>query len=151
MAKERAAAKQMAPAGGDLLLSERLLAVLTREMDALEESSKEFKHSSGGDPVVGGGVSAGAKGRIEAVGQMTRTLEKLLELTRLEAMAARGDEDEDGEAARLRDELLKRLRALDARRRVGPTLFGVDGRYAGHVVAGDAGSPPLAGGPAENC
>lgn len=118
-------------------LSERLLAVLRREMDALEAGDKELRPRSGrgggtAEAAEAGGPASlgGAKGRIEAVGQMTRTLEKLLELKRLEALEARGDGDEDDEAARLREEMLKRLKALDARRRAGPTLFTADGRFA---------------------
>ena len=60
----------------------------------------------------------GAKGRIEAIGQMTRTLEKLLELKQLETLALRGGgEAPDADAERLAAELMKRLRVLDRRRR----------------------------------
>lgn len=99
------------------LLSERLLTVLRREMDALEADDEA-------PPGAG-------KGRIDAVAQMTRTLEKLLELKRLEALEARGGDDPDGETVRLRGELLQRLKALDARRRDGPSLFDGAGRFAG--------------------
>ena len=110
-------------------LSERLLAVLTGEMAALEAEC------AGGD-----GPPGGAKGRIEAVGQMTRTLEKLLELKRLEVLEARGGEDGDGETARLRAEMLRRLQSLDARRRGGPMLFDGEGRFAGEDLGQSAGA-----------
>ena len=106
------------------LLSERLLSVLRREMAALEAEDEA--------------PPGGAKGRIEAVGQMTRTLEKLLELKRLEALAEHGGDDPDGETVRLRAEMLRRLKALDARRRDGPVLFDGGGRFAGEGV-GDPG------------
>ena len=104
----------------EALLSERLLAVLRQEMAALEADLAESE-----------GPPGAVKGRIEAVGQMTRTLEKLLELRRLESLAERGGDDPDGETARLRAEMLRRLQALDRRRRDGPALFDGDGRFAG--------------------
>ena len=113
----------------EALLSERLLAVLRQEMAALEADLDESE-----------GPPGGMKSRIEAVGQMTRTLEKLLELKRLEALEARGGEDGDGETARLRAEMLRRLQALDARRRGGPALFDGEGRFAGE----DCGQPAAA-------
>jgi hypothetical protein len=105
------------------LLSERLLTVLRREMDALDADEEA--------------PPGGGKGRIDAVGQMTRTLEKLLELKRLEALEARGGDDPDGETVRLRGELLQRLKALDARRRDGAVLFDEDGRLPGAAVSED--------------
>lgn len=138
-----AAGKRRAGGGrrGAALLSGRLLRVLTREMDALERASDAARPKPAED---GGGEgaadAAGSKARIEAVGQMTRTLEKLLDLRRLEALAVSGDSD-DAEAARLREELLRRLRALDARRRAGATLFGDAGfSGSGEAEAGPAGA-----------
>ncbi|WP_157944516.1 hypothetical protein [Mangrovicella endophytica] len=86
---------------------------------------------------------SGAKERIEAIGQLTRTLEKLLELRRLEALAQAGaNEASDAETVALRQEMLKRLKALDARRRAGPSLFDPDGtEFAGGRPDRDA---PLA-------
>ena len=114
-----AAAEEMAP------LSARLLLLLTRELSALERVCEDYVP----DGASGREDAAGAKARVEAVALVTRTLEKLLELKRLEALSARGDMDEDAEAARLAEEMLRRLRALDARRRGGAGLFAADGRY----------------------
>jgi hypothetical protein len=108
-------------------LSARLLVLLTRELAALERVCEE----NSPEDVPGDKREAGAKGRVEAVALVTRTLEKLLELKRLEALSARGDTDEDAEAARLAAEMLRRLRALDARRRGGAVLFEADGRFRG--------------------
>ncbi|BDA83681.1 hypothetical protein Sa4125_12230 [Aureimonas sp. SA4125] len=114
-------------------LSARLLVLLTRELSALERVCEENSPDDAGEDR----RDAGAKGRVEAVALVTRTLEKLLELKRLEALSARGDTDEDAEAARLATEMLRRLRALDARRRGGAVLFAADGRYRG-MDEGDA-------------
>lgn len=66
---------------------------------------------------------------------MTRTLEKLLELRRLEMLAAQGGAEDEAETARLREELLNRLRSLDARRRAGPALFdAATGAFAGDAA-----------------
>ena len=82
----------------------------------------------------GGGRS---KDRAEALGQLTRTLEKLLELKRLETLAGQGGTEDRAETERLRAEFLTALRNLDARRRAGPTLFDPQtGAYAGHMPAG---------------
>jgi hypothetical protein len=122
---------------GEAPLSARLLVLLTRELAALERACEEDSP----DGVAGDKREAGAKGRVEAVALVTRTLEKLLELKRLEALSARGDTDEDAEAARLAAEMLRRLRALDARRRGGAVLFEPDGRFHG---AGAFDAPPAA-------
>ena len=74
---------------------------------------------------------ASAKERVESIGQAARTLEKLLELKRLERLAVEGGDADAAETARLREEFLSRLRSLDARRREGATLFDADGAYAG--------------------
>lgn len=126
--------------GREELLSGRLLRILVREIDRLEEAVKEYKPKAE-VPERGAsceGIGAGAKGRIEAIGQVTRTLEKLLELHRLEALAMRG-EDEDGEAVRLAAEMMRRLRSLDARRE-RPTLFDADGAFREAAADGAAGS-----------
>ena len=132
---------------GRLSLSERLLVVLTGEIEALEKVVKDYKPNpaEAGKRAAGEEVNAaGAKGRIEVIGQATRTLEKLLELKRLEALAMRGGGDEDGEAVRLAAELMKRLRALDARRE-RPTLFGADGTLGGEAIGeGAAGAGGVA-------
>ena len=76
-----------------------------------------------------------AKERIDALGQLTRTLEKLLDLKRLEKLASEGGQADEAETRRLRAELLARLKSLDMRRREGATLFvGVD---ADAVFSGD--------------
>ncbi|MCB8836107.1 hypothetical protein [Aurantimonas sp. VKM B-3413] len=81
-----------------------------------------------------------SKERAEALGQLTRTLEKLLELKRLEMLAGQGGAEDRAETERLRAEFLLGLRNLDARRRAGPTLFDPQtGAYAGHLPA--AGEP----------
>ncbi len=60
------------------------------------------------------------KERADALGLLTRTLEKLLELRVQEASAGRDDE---AETLRLREDFMRQLRALDARRVGGPRLF----------------------------
>ena len=111
--------------------SDRLMAVLRREIDDLHDGLKENDPETGHAPADGLGAAGesgrrrrpGAKERIDALGQLTRTLEKLLELKRLEGIAVQGEAAGEAETARLRAELLDRLRSLDARRRAGPTLF----------------------------
>lgn len=94
------------------LLSERLLEALTSEVDALEAQSDE-----GAEPMSG-------KARIDAIGQLTRTLEKLLELKQLETVNRKqASEGDDAETQRLRGELLRRLKALDARRQEAGRLI----------------------------
>ncbi|UIJ70645.1 hypothetical protein [Aurantimonas sp. HBX-1] len=166
------------------LASERLLALLVREIAAFEadvagaeddnpkgetvgrDGGAEFAAAAGaadaaqagtrrrvagapaaakGGPAKRGGATAapgagagarrmGPKERIEHIGQMAKVLEKLLELRRLETLAAAGGPQDDAEAARLGAELLSRLRSLDARRRHGELLFGPE------VLAGGAGA-----------
>ncbi|SJZ65569.1 hypothetical protein [Consotaella salsifontis] len=87
-------------------------------------SARTVRRPAGGD----------LKGRIEAIGQMTRTLEKLLELKQLEALTMRGGgAEDDAETVRLREEMMKRLKAIDARRAVGSSLFA---EVAGEPAAG---------------
>ncbi len=137
------------------LPSDRLLALLTREIDIFEIAIKEYKpvkealgQTAVGRPKGAAGVGtdrtrefAAAKERIDLLVQMTRTLEKLLELRRLEMLAAQGGDEDGAETARLREELLNRLRNLDARRRAGPALFDT----ATGAFAGDAATPPSDG------
>lgn len=109
------------------LLSERLMRALTIEVRALEKASKALRaraaETGEADP------APGAKARVEAISQSARTLEKLLELQRLEALQQKTDsEDDAAETDRLRAEMLKRLRAMDARRAAGTGLFGEDAR-----------------------
>lgn len=88
------------------LLSERLWGALKAEVEAL------------------GVEESGGKTRLDAIGTLTRTLEKLLDLRRLEALALAGsDENEKREAERLGRLMLSRLRALDARRVRGELLL----------------------------
>lgn len=102
------------------LVSERLWRALTGEVDALEASAPPEGEAPG-------------KARLDAIGTLARVLEKLLELRRLEALARRDGEDgEGGEGARLRDELVRRLRLLDERRARGERLLTQSGPpYAG--------------------
>lgn len=140
------------------LPSDRLLALLTREIDVFEivvkENNPEKATSSRvavGQPKRAAGVAtdrtrefAAAKERIDLLVQMTRTLEKLLELRRLEMLAAQGGAEDEAETARLREELLSRLRSLDARRRAGPALFDTEtGAFAGDAATlpSDAAAP----------
>ena len=122
------------------LLSDRLFALLRREVARLEVEAREripasAEHSPGGsggdllDKAGGKPAPAGAKAasprtgfkeRADALILLTRTLEKLLELREVEARAGKDDESE---TLRLRDEFMAQLRALDARRAGGPRLF----------------------------
>lgn len=131
------------------LSSERLLAMLRIEIDALEVVYKDNIPSmiaaSGGaaeacrPPAAARAKTSGtttkrraagdagdAKVRVEALSQMTRTLEKLLELRNVEA-AATGDGASEAETARLREEFLQRLRRLDAQRLQPTGIFDVLG------------------------
>ncbi len=80
-------------------LSERLLGALTREIEGLEADAP--------------GEGPGGKARVEAISLLARTLEKLLELTRLERSP--GEEAAPSEGERLRNELMRRLRAIHRR------------------------------------
>ncbi|MBO0661824.1 hypothetical protein LQ948_04500 [Jiella sp. MQZ9-1] len=133
------------------LLSNRLFALLSREVARLEACGKEFNPKSeavdqneetarrsgdgraseaGGSAAraaASGGTKIGFKERADVLSLLTRTLEKLLELRGREARD--GDAD-DSEVQRLRDDFMRRLRALDARRPGGSRLFDGDGNYA---------------------
>jgi hypothetical protein len=109
------------------LLSDRLLRALTQELAQLEAARPARRRGAeAGEeaPLRTADAKGDAKARIEAIGHLTRSLEKLLELREIEALgrsaAAEGD---DAETERLRAEMLKRLRALDARRVEGGGLF----------------------------
>ncbi|MEF2551766.1 hypothetical protein VQ042_10415 [Aurantimonas sp. A2-1-M11] len=147
------------------LLSERLLALLRHEVECLQaELADNIPVSraarAAGAAKTAGGKAAGAvkrrapakavdvapvavrrvsaKERVESIGQAARTLEKLLELKRLETLAGQGGGEDAAETARLREEFLSRLRSLDARRRAGATLFDAQtGAYAGEAGADD--------------
>ncbi|KQT88226.1 hypothetical protein [Aurantimonas sp. Leaf443] len=127
-----------------MLLAERLMVVLKREIGHLEAESKEFSPrrragdrdaagsaSPDDDTVVtrkGARVAAStaasrSKERIETLGQMTRSLEKLLELVGLERRTASPDGEADA-LERLREEMMARLRSLDAKRGGAQGLFG---------------------------
>ncbi len=110
----------------ETLLSERLFAALTAEVGALEKRPRRVSETPG-EPVPKKTASerAGeAKARVEAISQLTRTLEKLLELRQLEALSRETGRLEDTvQADALRAEMLKRLKAIDARRGGGAGLF----------------------------
>ncbi|KAB0679956.1 hypothetical protein F6X38_10305 [Aureimonas leprariae] len=110
-------------------MSQRLLAVLTGEVRGFEwmiraSAAAESQGEDGASP-------AGAKARVDAIGSLTKTLEKLIDLGRVELAAAKGGAEEESEAVRLRAELMKRLRAIDARRGSGRRLFGDAAEAAG--------------------
>ncbi|WP_416356023.1 hypothetical protein ACLNGM_18250 [Aureimonas phyllosphaerae] len=110
----------------DTLLSERLFAALTAEVSALEKRPRRVAETPGVPvPKKTTAERAGeAKARVEAISQLTRTLEKLLELRRLEALSREtGRREDTAEADALRAEMLKRLRAIDARRGGAAGLF----------------------------
>ena len=115
------------------LLSDRLFALLMREVERLEREDKDegpmSRERADGDASVPAAKSrvparGSFKERADALSLLTRTLEKLLELRVLEASAGRDDETE---TLRLREEFMRRLRSLDARRIGGPRLFAGDG------------------------
>jgi hypothetical protein len=116
-------AKRASGAKAKRTLSQRLLAALTGEVRTLERMMRATAAAEA-EAAEGGTFAAGAKARVDAIGSLTRTLEKLLDLARLETAAARGGAEEESEAERLRAELMKRLRAIDARRGGGRRLFG---------------------------
>ncbi|WP_279477809.1 hypothetical protein [Aureimonas sp. SK2] len=103
----------------ETLLSERLFAALTAEVGALEKRPRRVSETPG-EPVpkkTAAERAAEAKARVEAISQLTRTLEKLLELRQLEALSREtGRREDEAEAEHLRAEMMKRLRAIDARR-----------------------------------
>ena len=113
------------------LLAQRLLQALTGEVDVLEKARPKRrvrKAGSEGEPASAepkAGVRSGeGKARIEAIGHLTRTLEKLLELRQLEALTQTAEaEGDDAETERIRREMLKRLRTLDEKRDRGGGLF----------------------------
>lgn len=111
------------------LLSDRLFALLMREVERLEREGKDegpiskarVDDDAGAPAAKSRAPARGSfKERADALSLLTRTLEKLLELRTLEASAGRDDETE---TLRLREEFMRRLRALDARRLGGPRLF----------------------------
>ncbi|KQQ85857.1 hypothetical protein [Aureimonas sp. Leaf324] len=110
----------------ETLLSERLFAALTAEVSALEKRPRRVSETPGEPmPKKTASERAGeAKARVEAISQLTRTLEKLLELRQLEALSREtGRREDTAQADALRAEMLKRLKAIDARRGGAPGLF----------------------------
>ncbi|MBP0617917.1 hypothetical protein [Jiella mangrovi] len=135
------------------LLSDRLFMLLLREVERLEDEIGENSPNKNSTEPFGGegagkiGVSAGRtsakpasagtkaastragfKERADALILLTRTLEKLLELRAEESAAG---QDDEAETLRLRDEFMRRLRALDARRAGGARLFADGAAKAG--------------------
>jgi len=107
--------------GGQMaaLLSDRLFTFLEKEIAYLE-----LQQVGDIDPIEGAPrPKAGLKERADALIMLTRALEKLLELRRQEGET---DEGSETETLRLRDELMARLRQLDARRTGRGGLFGGD-------------------------
>lgn len=109
------------PERGRNLMADRLTRLLNADLGALERQAKE--QSPSGAEVEPASATA-IKGRVEAISQITRTLEKLLELRRLETLTLEeANAEDEAETQRLREELLARLRAVDARRTEGAGLF----------------------------
>lgn len=108
------------------LMADRLLALFGFELGVLERSVEPLRAEDG----EARDLAVGAKGRIEALGQMVRTLEKLLELKQMETLSAGGAEAPDAEAERLAAELMRRLRVLDGRRRGVSAVPSADGPVA---------------------
>ncbi|MCC4296544.1 hypothetical protein [Aurantimonas coralicida] len=132
------------------LLSERLFVLLRREVETLQAEFSDnipLSQAAGAaradaaraatangakrraPPKAGGEAApaprrASAKERVESIGQAARTLEKLLELKRLERLAVEGGDADAAETARLRE---------------GATLFDADGAYAGDPRPVDEG------------
>ena len=99
---------------GNRLVSERLMDLLLAELRTAEAISEENDPDidAGGRPKAAMRRSGG-KERIETIGLLARTLEKLIELKRLE----KNRDGRDGpETERLRDELLQRLKMMERRR-----------------------------------
>jgi hypothetical protein len=121
----------------ETLLSERLFAALTAEVSALEKRPRRVAEKPG-EPVPKKTVAergAEAKARVETISQLTRTLEKLLELRQLEALSREtGRREDEAEAGALRAEMLKRLRSIDARRGGAVGLFDAVAAPGGEAV-----------------
>lgn len=130
----KAAARTKRRAGkAEPLMADRLLALFGFELAVIEHSVEPLEGQNG----EARDFAIGAKGRIEALGHMVRTLEKLLELKQLEALSAGGGEAPDAEAERLAAELMKRLRVLDRRRR-GGTMVSASASASASGGEGDA-------------
>lgn len=95
-------------------LADRLLSRLRDEIATFERQIKDD------GPMTD---AVGTRQRFETIAQMTKLLEKLLDLKRLERSVVCDDGEEGPEARRLQAEMMKRLRALDRRRREGEGLF----------------------------
>ncbi|MEE2952412.1 MAG: hypothetical protein VYD57_14365 [Pseudomonadota bacterium] len=101
---------------GNRLVAERLMDLLLAEIGTAEAVFEE----NGPEPEAesrskGTTRRSGAKERIETIGLLARTLEKLIDLKRLEANEG-PDGQEGPETERLRDELLRRLKLMERRR-----------------------------------
>lgn len=130
----KAGTKRRSRAGkGGPLMADRLLALFGFELGVLERFVEPLQAD---EAVAERDLAVGAKGRIEALRQMVRTLEKLLELKQLETLAVGGAEAPDAEAERLAAELMRRLRVLDRRRRSGAAAVAAsDAEGAADVAA----------------
>ena len=135
------------------LLSDRLFALLLREVERLEaevEDDQSGVTAQGLGAGTSGGESRGApKGRVAGRttaasraapvgvkpgamrGGFKERADALILLTRtleklleLRSLEARAGEDDEAETLRLREAFMRRLRSLDARRAGGPKLFG---------------------------
>lgn len=151
------------------LLSDRLMVLLRGEIYAFERAARQDRSvTAGGKRPAGAGAGAGVgvkvgvdgvgvdgavagraapgagrKERIDALSLLTRTLEKLLDLKRLELLAGKGGEEEDGETVRLREELMARLKALDARRAGRMRLFDAEDGPAQIASAASCAATPV--------
>ncbi|WP_148227537.1 hypothetical protein [Fulvimarina pelagi] len=124
------------------------MTLLLAEVAAVETTEKDNDPNSGDAGSQGkaqsGRVLSG-KERIDTIAQITRTLEKLMELKRAEAAEAASLWEDPAETERLSRELVKRLRILDRKRReIGATAsgsmagIGPDGCDPGLIGAGNA-------------
>ena len=103
-------------------LADRLLSRLRDEIATFE---RQIKDDSPIDD------AAGTRHRFDAIAQMTKLLEKLLDLKRLERSVVCDDGEEGPEARRMQAEMMKRLRALDRRREAGAGLFAGPAKASG--------------------
>ncbi|WP_147307896.1 hypothetical protein [Fulvimarina endophytica] len=93
--------------------------LLLAEVERVEAVFQEFGLISGeaGEAGTAAKAKLSGKDRIDMIGQMVRTLEKLLDTRRIEALAGEPDVASEEEGRRMRDDLLRRLRLLDRQRR----------------------------------
>ncbi|MDY8109105.1 hypothetical protein U0C82_08095 [Fulvimarina sp. 2208YS6-2-32] len=102
------------------LISDRLMDLLLAEVRTIEAAYEENKPSTRAEDRMIALPSkeslAVAKDRIDRIGLVARTLERLMEVRRAEIAGAEREGGDDAETVRLRDELLRRLKILDQRR-----------------------------------